>query len=95
MMQMRINLRPAQVRHGHHDLVPRLCDLDLLCRCSQNPARLNLKTLLRISTLLPDPLLSSTQRTHHSVLDALSAGLVVSHNVVHEVVRTFELPLAR
>ena len=36
------------------------------------------KTLLRIiSTLLPNPLLSSTQYTHHSMLDALGAVLVI------------------
>ena len=44
--------------------------------------------------MLPNPLLSSAQRTHHSVLDALSGGLVVPLHVVHEVVRAFELPLA-
>ena len=32
---VRINLRPVQVRHGHHDVVPRLDDLDPLCSCSQ------------------------------------------------------------
>ena len=47
-----------------------------------------------LSALLPDPLLSSAQRTHHSVLDALSAGLVVPLHVVHEVVCAFEWPLA-
>ena len=44
---------------------------------------------------LPNPLLSSAQRTHHSVLDTLSAGLVVPLDVVHEVVRAFELPLSQ
>ena len=44
--------------------------------------------------MLPNPLLPSAQRTHHSVLDALSAGLVVPLDVFHEVVRAFELPLA-
>ena len=58
---MRINLRPAQVRHGHYDLVPGIDDLDLLWGCFQQPAHWDLKTLLRISTLLPNPLLSSTQ----------------------------------
>ena len=48
-----------------------------------------------LCTLLPNPLLSSAQRTHHSMLDALSAGLVVPLDVVLEVVRAFELPLAR
>ena len=45
--------------------------------------------------LLRNPLLSSAQHTHHSVLDALSAGLVVPLDVVYEVVRAFESPLAR
>ena len=48
-----------------------------------------------LSMLLPNPLLSSAQRTHHSVLDALSAGLVVPLYVVHEVVCSFALLLAR
>ena len=39
--------------------------------------RLHLKSLLCISTLLPNPLLSSAQHTHHSVLDALSTCLVI------------------
>ena len=54
------------------------------------------KTLLRIiSTLLPNPLLSSTQCTHHSMLDALGAVLVIPLDVVHEILGTFELPFAR
>ena len=48
-----------------------------------------------LSALLPNPLLLSAQHTHHSVLDALSAGLVVPLDVVHEVVGAFEVPLAQ
>ena len=74
-----INLRPSQVRHGHHDVVPELDNLDLL----------------RIRTLLLNPLLSSTQGTQHSVLDALGAGLVIPLDVVHEILGTFKFPFAR
>ena len=48
-----------------------------------------------LSALLPNPLLSPAHRAHHSVLDALSAGLVVPQDVVHEVVRAFESPITR
>ena len=48
-----------------------------------------------LSMLLPNPLLSSAQRTHHSVLDTLSAGLVIPLDVVHEILGTFELPFER
>ena len=51
--------------------------------------------LLRIGLWLPNPLLSSTQGTHHSVLDALGAGLVLPLDVVHELLGTFELPFAQ
>ena len=51
----------------------------------------------QVGALLPNPLFSSAQRTHHSLLDALSTGLVVvvPLDVVNEVVRAFALPLAR
>ena len=49
----------------------------------------------QVGALLPNPLFSSAQRMHRSVLDTLSAGLVVPLDVVNEVVRAFALPLAR
>ena len=36
-----------------------------------------------------------TQCTHHSALDALSAGLVIPFDVVYEILGTFELPFAQ
>ena len=59
--------------------------IDILIFCSKQD----------LSTLLPNPLLSSAQRTHNSVLDALSAGLVIPLDVVHETLGIFELPFAQ
>ena len=63
-----------------------------LCSRFQHPMCLNLKMLLRIGLLLPNPLLFSTWGTHHSVLGALGAVLVIPLDEVHEIFDTRELP---
>ena len=73
MQTVSIDLCPVQVRHRHDDVVTRLDDFDLLCRCFQYPARLHLKTLLCISMLLPNHLLSAHLRLALSALWLLSA----------------------
>ena len=92
---LRINLCPVHVRDGHHDVVSRPDNLDFLCSRFQHPMWLNLKTLLRIGSLLPNPLLFSTYGTYHSVLDALGEVLVIPLDEVHEIFGTLELPFAR
>ena len=89
---LRMDLRPVHVRDGHHDVVSRPDNLDFLCSRFQHPMCLNLKTLLRIGSLLPNPLLFSTWGTHHSVLGALGAVLVIPLDEVHEIFDTRELP---
>ena len=46
----------------------------------------------RIGSLLPNPRLFSTWGTHHSVLGALGAVLVIPLDEVHEIFDTLELP---
>ena len=86
MQNLRINLRPVQVRYGHHDIVPGLTILIFFAAHVLE---------LRIVSWLPNPLLSSTQGTRHSVLDTLGAVLVIPLDVVHEILSTFGLPFAR